>query len=347
MIIFFQFFYTLNTKQMTPSQLVQYLTMAILNNWPVLIKGRPGIGKSDIVEKAVAAANAEMLISHPVVSDPTDYKGLPFPSQDGMATFLPYGDLQKLITAKQKMANFIDDLGQASTSVQAAIMQLLLARRVNGHVISPHVTFIAATNGREHKAGVTGMLEPVKSRFITIIELEVSTDDWVNWALNNDMPIELIAFIQFRPDLLDKFEPSKDIVNSPCPRTVAHVGTQQAADLPQALEFEAFKGSAGEAFATEYCAFLKMYRELPSIDEIILNPDNSPVSADPCTQYATSVALANKMSDQNISSIITYLERMEPEVSIACMKAAISRNGMLAKTRPFILWGKLKADFLT
>ncbi len=40
----------------------------------------------------------------------------------------------------------LDDLGQAPPAVQAAAMQLLLARRVNGHAVSDHVTFLAATN---------------------------------------------------------------------------------------------------------------------------------------------------------------------------------------------------------
>ena len=92
-------------------------------------------------------------------------------------------------------------------------MQLILARCINEHKLSPYVTFIAATNRREDKAAVSGLLEPVKSRFAAIVELEVSPDDWVIWALNNNMPTELIAFIRFRPDLLDNFQPSKDIVS--------------------------------------------------------------------------------------------------------------------------------------
>ena len=329
---------------MTPSELAAYLTLAIKHNWPVLIKGKPGIGKSAIGEQAVKGTDARLLLSHPVVSDPTDYKGLPYPTQDGLAEFLPFGDLHQLITAKEKLVYFIDDLGQAPASVQAAIMQLLLARRINGHIISKHVTFIAATNRREDKAGVNGMLEPVKSRFKSIIELTVSADDWTKWALNNGMPIELIAFIQFRPELLDKFEPSKDIVNSSCPRTVTSVGEQQIAGLPQAMEYEVFKGAAGEAFAIEYRNFLKVYRELPSLDEIVLNPDSAPVFHEPGVQYALSAALANKMNDQNIGAIITYLEKMPAEVGVACMKTAVTRKRMLTKTKPFITWSTDKAD---
>lgn len=332
---------------MRPAELTEYLKFSIDNNFPILIKGKPGIGKSDIVEQAAGEAKVKLIISHPVVSDPTDYKGLPFPKKDGTADFLPFGDLQQIITAKEKTVFFLDDLGQASPSVQAACMQLLLARRINGHIVSDHVTFIAATNRREDKAAVNGLLEPVKSRFISIIELETNTDDWVRWALQNDMPTELIAFIRFRPELLEKFEPTKDIVNTACPRTVAAVGKQQLKGLPEKFEREAFKGAAGETFASEYCGFLKVYRELPSLDEIIMNPANAPIPGEPSTKYAVSAALAQKMNDQNIGAICIYLDRLDPEISVACMKDASARNRNICKNRAYIKWISDKSNLLT
>ncbi len=124
---------------------------------------------------------------HPVVSDPTDFKGLPGIIGD-KAEFLPFGDLRQMIEADKPTIVFLDDLGQAPAVVQAACMQLLLARQINGKKISGHIVFIAATNRREDRAGVTGILEPVKSRFKTILDLEVSADEWTEWAFKNNMP---------------------------------------------------------------------------------------------------------------------------------------------------------------
>jgi len=321
---------------MTPLQLTSYLQYAITNRFPILIKGKPGIGKSDLVTQAAALANANLIISHPVVSDPTDFKGLPFATKDGKAQFLPFDELQMLIDADGPTVFFLDDLGQAPASVQAACMQLILARRINGHKVSDHVTFIAATNRKEDKAAVSGLLEPVKSRFASIIELEVTTDDWIKWALNNNMPIELIAFIRFRPELLDNFTPTKDIVNSPSPRTVASVGKQQAAGLPPDLEFEVYKGAAGEAFAAEYTGFLQMFRNMPNIDQIILNPGTAAVPTEAAILYGLSGALAHKMNDNNIDSIVTYLNRLPGEMAVCCIKDAVTRKPALTNTRGYI-----------
>ena len=331
---------------MTPSALAEYLHFAFENRFPVLVKGKPGFGKSDIVTQAAKTSGAELIISHPVVSDPTDYKGLPFPNKKGTAEFLPFGDLHKIMTATNKTIFFFDDLGQASPSVQAAGMQLLLARQINGHKVSDEVTFVAATNRREDKAAVSGILEPVKSRFASIVELEVSTEDWVNWALINDMPIELIAFIKFREGILDSFTPSKDIVNSPSPRTIASVGRQQNAGISRSLEFEVFKGAAGEAFAIEYRNFLELNRNLPSQEEIIMNPHTAPIPLDPGALYAIGTGLANKMSEQNIGSISLYLNRIPEENAFACMTAATTRDRNLRNTRAFIQWATDYPSFL-
>jgi len=62
----------------SPKQLAELLSAMIPARLPVLITGAPGIGKSDIVAQAAQQAQADLLISHPVVEDPTDAKGLPY-----------------------------------------------------------------------------------------------------------------------------------------------------------------------------------------------------------------------------------------------------------------------------
>src|SRR2546427_166951 len=84
---------------MRPSQLRALLVTAFKHRRKVLVKGPPGGGKSDIVSQAADEVQADLLISHPAVSDPTDYKGMPAILPDGRAEFLPFGDLNKLICA--------------------------------------------------------------------------------------------------------------------------------------------------------------------------------------------------------------------------------------------------------
>src|SRR5882724_6653229 len=104
---------------MTPSNLLVFLAKAIAARLPILITGAPGIGKSDLVAQAAETNGADLILSHPAVSDPTDAKGLPW-VVDGAATFLPFGELQRALAADKPTVWFLDDLGQASPAVQAS-----------------------------------------------------------------------------------------------------------------------------------------------------------------------------------------------------------------------------------
>lgn len=334
---------------MKPSELKRALEFALPNNFPLLIKGQPGIGKSEIVVKACKTIMYEILIMHPVVSDPTDFKGLPWViiAQNGEheAVFIPIGDLKKLLTATKPLVVFLDDLGQATPAVQSAVMQLILARQINGHKISEHVRFVAATNRREDRANVSGILEPVKSRFASIVELKVDHDEWVNWAYENALSPELVSFIQFRPKMLNNFQPSRDIENSPCPRTVTFVGRMLKAGLPPELRFKMVAGSTGETFAVEFETYMKIYMTLPSIYQIESDPYGTPIPNEISARFALNGLIIENMGVKTIQPFYEYLGRMGDEFVVAAMFNGSKRNPSICSTTTFqqfaVKYGKL------
>ena len=329
---------------MKPTTLMNLLAKTIDAKLPVLIKGAPGIGKSDIVSQACEEAGANMVLMHPVVSDPTDFKGLPA-VVDGKADFLPFGELHELMTATVPTAAFLDDLGQAPQVVQAAAMQLILARQINGHKISDQVVFIAATNRREDKAGVTGILEPVKSRFATIVELNVDVDDWSAWAVVNKVAAEVIAFVRFRPELFAAAgTPTADIVNRPSPRTITNMGKLFALGYD---DFETLSGAVGSAFASEFVGFVKIIRSLPSIDAIMIEPTTAPVPENPAALFAVATALASRMDEKNAGRVIKYADRMPEEFGVLCIRDGLRREPKAANNREFIKWAAAHQQFLS
>lgn len=327
---------------MRPAILKKTLSFSIAHKLPVLIKGAPGIGKSDIVAQACIDSGCELIVSHPVVSDPTDYKGLPFPDANGgEAHFLPFGELNKLIKADKPTVFFLDDLGQAPMSVQAACMQLILARRINGHKVSDHVVFMAATNRRSDRAGVMGILEPVKSRFSAIVELEVSHEDWTEWAIDNNMPSELISFIQFMPNMLNDFKPTADIVNSPCPRTVAYVGKILNGNPPKEIRSHMITGAAGEGFAAELEAYLATYSKIPNWMEFLRTAATVEIpTGDPSMMYAYSGFVSGNVDTKTFAAAMKFVNRMPTEFQVLCIKNAIYRKKGLANTQEFIDWSR-------
>jgi hypothetical protein len=326
----------------TPSQLQTILAAMIPARLPLLITGMPGIGKTDIVDSVTASLSNDLILEHPAVGDPTDFKGLPWGNQGATeATFLPFGNFARALKATKPTVWFFDDLGQAPPSVQAACMQLFLARRVNGHVLPDCVTFLAATNRRIDRAGVSGILEPVKSRFVSIVELEPDIDSWCQWAFSHGIPATLIAFLRFRPELLCKFEATADLTNSPVPRTWAHLAKVEALNLPAAIESAVMAGSVGEGASLEYLAFRSMVKSLVNLDAILLNPDKASIPSKPSELYAVSVGLAARANEQNFARIVTYANRLyteagKGEFAVLLIRDAIRRDEKIQYTDSFV-----------
>lgn len=329
---------------MKPSHLATFLQHTIAQQLPSLIVGGPGIGKTSIVEQAAAAAGADLVVSHPAVADPTDAKGFPWVEKGATrAMFLPFGETARVLDSTKPTVWFMDDLGQAPPAVQASYMPWLLARQVNGHRLPDHVTIIAATNRRTDRAGVSGILEPVKSRFHAIVTLEPDLDEWCQWALAQpNFPPEVVAFLRFKSGdgLLYQFKPSADLVNCPSPRTWAAAARLLQLRMPATVEAEALVGAVGEGAAAELLAFLRMYRELPNIDGILMDPDRASIPTSPSVLYAVSTAIASKANTTTFDRIARYAQRLvdagHGEFATLALRDAIRRAPDVQTTPAFV-----------
>lgn len=267
------------------SELKKVLKLFIKNNWPIMIKGSPGVGKTSLVKSVVNESFPEynLYIWHPVVKEPTDFKGLPA-IVEGEASFLPYGELKKIIapahsdnSLHKPSVVFVDDFGQADVSVQKAFMQILYGGNIDGVEISKDVRFIVATNDIDDNSGVGTILEPVKSRFYSIVELKMNHEEWVEWAYNEGtIDRKLIQFVKFKPNIFSNFEPSENLENTVTPRTLHLAGQilrefQGKEDDPILLPL--IMGSIGSKWGAELYSFLSVYKEIPDTRELLDNPD--------------------------------------------------------------------------
>ena len=326
---------------MKSSLLKPVLSAVIPARRPTLLTGAPGVGKTDIVKFIAAVLGMALVISHPVVADPTDSKGLAWPAKDGKsATFIPIGQMVELLNAKEPTLWFLDDLGQATPAVQAAYMQWILAREVNGHKLPDCVTIIAATNRRQDRAGVTSILEPVKGRFATIVEVEPCINDWTQWAFANNMPHLLIAFLRLRPDLLLDFKPTADITNSPTPRNWASTGNLMNLAIPQEAQVEVYSGAVGKPATTELVSFIQVAKEMPSPDTVLMTPGTAEIPVKPSVMWALSGALVRLVTENNFNRFLQYAMRVHGagrgEFATFMTKSAVDVNPALTKTPEFM-----------
>lgn len=306
----------------TPSEVRMAVIYAIKNDHPLLLVGRPGIGKTRIILDTMVELNAEgeswdILVTHPVMSDPTDYKGLPM-AVEGKVDFFPFADLQQMISAKRPLLVFVDDLGQAPESVQAALMQVILGRRIGSHIISPFVRFVAATNGREDNAGVRNMLDPLLTRF-SVIQMETSAEDWFMWARNNKVSNDIIEFMMHwgRKFFTDK-RPGDKLQNYANPRTIAKAD-EHYRNAPHAIREKMIAAAAGDAFAIEFTSYLKVREKLITYEQIMKNPKIEPPT-EASALYATVSMLVNRVTAKDVEKACTFLLNTDMSVQMFAMK---------------------------
>jgi hypothetical protein len=327
---------------MTPAAAQDFLRRAIPATLPVLLVGAPGVGKTAIVEQLARELGRQLVVSHPVTSDPTDFRGLPW-IVDGRAAFLPIGDLARLAELDGSPAIWlIDDLGQALNATQAAVMQLVHrdGRALNGFSIPESVAIVAASNRAQDRAGVGMFLAPLVSRFTTVLTVEPEPVSFVNWAIRRGGFHPLVAsFIRWQPDhLLDQTRPEHSLEPRCSPRTWEHVS--RLLDLGLAADdlLEPVAGAITPAVATEFLAYLRVFASLPNADLVRADPDAAPLPAALDALYATIVHLALAARPADFPLFWRYLQRLAPEFQLLFMLTAIARQPPLAHTPAYIDW---------
>lgn len=299
-------------------QLSEVCVKYLKANVNLLITSSPGLGKTAKIKQAVEETLGwDLLFLHGVICDPTDVKGFPFVSKDGKsATFLPAGVMHQLVTATKPTVLFIDDVGQSPQSVQAATMQVIWDRIIGDHKIPDCVRFILASNRRQDKAGVGGILSTLTDRCVPI-EVTPDHEDWITeYAIPNNVDHRIVSFIKkTMGESFYEFKAASDFTKSPTARGWELVDKTLKADFNPGVRKVCLAGCIGEPRAVEFEAHLRVCDNLPNYEDILDDPDAVEMPGGPsCSHilYALAMVLARAVlaNDSRFESAFRWAERM-------------------------------------
>ena len=303
----------------------------------ILLEGSPGVGKTQIAEQAATELGIGFKVIHAPLLQPEDYG---FPVINGQKT-----DVSFIVSrvkfpvegsdCEETGIFLIDELSQSDSPSQKVLANLIQAREIHGQKIKSGWNIVATGNRQSDRAGANRLLSHLGNR-VTRIGVDVSLDDWTQWAIQNSVAPEVIAFVRFRPELLNSFDPQVEV--NPTPRAWVEGVSASLGVVPQSLEFETFKGDVGEGAAAEFLAFLKVFRKLPSPDAILLNPKGAEVPAEPSTLYALCGSLARKATPDNFGRMMEYISRIPAEFSVLFVRDVIARNPAIQNSADFVSW---------
>lgn len=329
---------------MKPSQVSNALKHLVARQRPTFIWGPPGAGKSDTVRQVASELKLELRDVRLNLMDPVDLKGFPTIEGTGKARQMAFVPPDFLPT-KGKGILFLDEMNSAPQSVQAAAYGLILDRKLGNYTLPEGWSILAAGNRAGDRGVVNTMPSPLANRLVHI-DYEVDVDDWFAWATAAGVSDITRAFIKFRPGLLHNFNPSANERAFPTPRSWHFVDDVTQSNLASDVEYELIKGTVGEGAAAEYLAFSRTAKDLPSIEEILMNPDTAPIPKEPAGQYAVCTMLDRKTTANSIGRMMQYVGRMTPEFQVLYLNSATRTNRALTKTKEFVTWVAKNQDVL-
>ncbi|MFE2389894.1 AAA family ATPase [Streptomyces althioticus] len=156
------------TTEPRPDVQLEALTLAVAADLPVLLWGEPGIGKTAALTQLAAALDLPLTTVIASVHEPSDFSGQPVVGDDPAEQGVPMAPPDwavRLVRAGRGLL-FLDELSTAPPAVQAALLRLVLERRVGALRLPPGVRIVAAANPRASAADGWELSPPLANRFV-------------------------------------------------------------------------------------------------------------------------------------------------------------------------------------
>lgn len=153
---------------------------------PMCFWGEPGIGKSSRIRTACRALNLPMEPVYPATRQPEDFSGVPVVNLQGELSIECILGAVRTLMLFQEGVLFIDEVSCARPAVQAALLSVVLDRRIGDTILPPGIRILLAANPESMAAGGWELAAPMSNRMAHYVVPPNSAHRWVRWALRVD-----------------------------------------------------------------------------------------------------------------------------------------------------------------
>jgi hypothetical protein len=254
----------------TTSTLKNLILSCAKSKIPLLIHGKPGIGKSytvrDVVTNTMKINFLDMRFSQ---LPPEDISGLPVPIKVGDRQYATIRSLPDFLPKEGKGCLFMDEINQASPAVLNALFQLILDRELLGgsYKLPDGWFIIAACNDFEFNKNVTEFEPPLNDRFLHV-NFNPKSEEWLKWAKDHNISQLICDFISANADCLYGSDSMiTENVVFPSARSWERVNIFEKQFENKEIDLNTLSwlvaGLVGQTTAEEYFKFTNIYREDP------------------------------------------------------------------------------------
>ncbi len=333
------------TPAISTLQLIKQLQMLLESDIPVFIHGSPGIGKSYIVNEIALQKGWEISDVRLSQMDPVDLRGIPA-IVDHQTVWMP--PIFFPSDPESTGILFLDELNSAPPSVQAAIYQLVLNRKIGEYELPKRWRIVCAGNRISDRGVVFRLPTPLANRMVHL-HVQARFEDFKPFAIRKRFHPWVIGFLSFRPDLLAT-EPVADDDANPAfatPRSYEMLSTiLKSLDKIEGYESIIY-GTIGYAAGIEFTSYVKVYESLPDISTIFEGHYPS-VESDPALLYALVSAVVEYYDGtvEHSEHVFGFSAVLPVEFGIMLVKDAIVKHDTLALSPHFESWLARYGDYV-
>ena len=318
----------------------------------IIGQGEPGIGKSAMLKVLQNVyPDYEIAYIDCTLLDLGDF-ALPYTEVVGdfkVTKFAPNARF-KMHMGKPVIV-MLDEIGKAMKAVKNVLLTLMLEQRI-GDAYLPKGSIVFGTTNLLSD-GVGDMLEAhATNRICKVTVRKPDADEWIEWALNNDIAPEVIAWVKQFPHALmsytDVSQKENPYIFNPTkagagafvtPRSLekaSHIAKKRA-NLGDALTISLLSGTIGESASRDMQAFFTVVDKLPTWEAVVANPALAKMPDDTVAKCIMVFSAIARVDKDTLSKWLTYSKRMDME-----WQALFATSVMKSNKQSFVV---MNSDF--
>jgi hypothetical protein len=291
-----------------------------------MLRGEPGIGKSSLLE----AISSGLGYEHAYIDVPNmDLGDIAMPVIDHETkTTGYYPNARFKVHTGKPLVIMLDEFTKGADPVKNMLHPMLEKANPRLGDLSLNKDTIVFLTGNLTTDGVGDSLKAHSlNRIVSVTISKPTSDEWLEWAINNGIEAEVCAWVNQFPHALASYtdaaqtdnpyiyNPRKPQTAFVSPRSLATasniVRTRKLND-PDAV-IAALSGAVGEAAARDMQAYIEFADQLPTWEQTIKFPDTTKVPTSPGACAITVFGAIARVDKQTITPFMKYLERFDAE----------------------------------
>lgn len=315
-------------EKVNHKQLALHIRRAYETKIPIFVHGVAGSGKSDSVRDCAIQLAKDLKLEFTENGkedektfgfrdvrlsqmESVDLRGVPKIEDGKTKWFIPEWFPQN---PKSHGILFFDEYNTAFISVQNSSLELILNRRMGAAKLPDGWVVVCAGNVEGEQAHINMMSAPLRSRFS---HFELQTPDvksWSSWASEHGVSPHIVAFLNFKPQYLYKFEEDNRTESFPNPRSWYFSSRKIEGINDMAFIEREIASCVGKGVAIEFSSWYKM-QEKVDLDAIVKNPELVTKVKEISLKYAVVSGLSEKYKSEKkiLEPLLEVCKLIEPE----------------------------------